>query len=456
MKQYIIKIFSYLFSEFYRVKLSQHFLKKWNKLGKITQFTEGKKPRILFLPVPILNNKYWAKALKSRGYKSNTLMSTYYSISKKDDFDYYFEELKEKYRSELMYRISSVFGAGEEYCNYRVFEWCIENYDVFCMPFTGGVLSYTRLKGNEAQILESLGCKMLTFAYGSDYFQYSKVLDPSYRHAIISAYPEMGKIEYKVFDNYKYWAEYSHFVMGSMAHDGLGRWDMLPVNFITIDTIEWKVSGRRNNYDGINNEVIVTHSPNHRQVKGTEFIVDAIKQLNQEGLKVKLLLLENISNQEVKRILETEADIHVEQIIYCGYALSAIEGMASALPVISNEENEITTRVLRRYSFLNECPILSSSPEKIKDSIRLLVRNPELRDQLGNAGRKYVEKYHSENSAVYMFERIFDKICYNKDIDLINLFHPIMPHSYNNLSEKICHPLVENMVTKDFLNKLKS
>jgi len=43
----------------------------------------------------------------------------------------------------------------------------------------------------------------------------------------------MGRKEYQVNDNYKYWAEHSDFLMGSMATDGLGRWDMIPVNFMT-------------------------------------------------------------------------------------------------------------------------------------------------------------------------------------------------------------------------------
>ena len=37
--------------------------------------------------------------------------------------------------------------------------------------------------------------------------------------------------------------------------------------------------------------------------------------------------------------------------------------MASGLPVLANLDHEAYTTVFRRYAFLNECPILSSSPE---------------------------------------------------------------------------------------------
>jgi glycosyltransferase involved in cell wall biosynthesis len=154
--------------------------------------------------------------------------------------------------------------------------------------------------------------------------------------------------------------------------------------------------------------------------------------------------LEGVTNKKVREILEKEADILVEQIIGGAYAMSAIEGMASGLSVITNLEFEDYTRVFRRYSYLNECPILSATPENIKTQIKTLVKNPELRNKLAKSSRKYVEKYHSETTAVFMFTNIYKKIWYDENIDLINLFHPLMKESYNNQSAIIEHGLYEN------------
>lgn len=38
--------------------------------------------------------------------------------------------------------------------------------------------------------------------------------------------------------------------------------------------------------------IVVGHMPNHRGVKGTEFLIDAIERLKSEGVKVELLLIE--------------------------------------------------------------------------------------------------------------------------------------------------------------------
>jgi hypothetical protein len=135
-------------------------------------------------------------------------------------------------------------------------------------------------------------------------------------------------------------------------------------------------------------------------------------------------------------------DILAEQFII-GYAFSGIEGMASGLAVMSNLSGEAYTRVFRRYAYLNECPILSTTPETIKDNLRALVTNPHLREQLGRAGRAYVEKYHSYATAHYFFGAIYDRLLHGKPVDLMNLYHPLKS-AYNQTPAVVSHPLIEN------------
>ena len=202
------------------------------------------------------------------------------------------------------------------------------------------------------------------------------------------------------------------------------------------------------NSDGVNGPVKIIHTPNHTDFKGTEFLIDAVKKLKQEGLLVELILLEKVPNEKVRETMQT-VDILAEQFIFTGYALSGVEGMASGLPVLANLDHEAYTTVFRRYAFLNECPILSSSPETLIDNLRILVRNPSLRTELGHAGRKYVEKYHSSDTMHYLFGSIYDKILYGKDVDLINLFHPLKS-DYNKRKPYVQHPLVNSKLPNDY------
>jgi hypothetical protein len=191
--------------------------------------------------------------------------------------------------------------------------------------------------------------------------------------------------------------------------------------------------------------VKLIHTPNHRGVKGTEFILDAVATLKKEGFKIELTLLEQISNEEVKRFMG-EADILVEQLVV-GYGLSAIEGMAKGLTVISNLEDENRNGVFRSYSYFNECPIVSANRQNITDILRSLIKNPQLRRELGAAGRAYVQKYHSYDFGQYLFGQIYKKIWHGEELDLLNMFHPLSSENYNKNLPIIKNPLIQNKLS---------
>ena len=128
--------------------------------------------------------------------------------------------------------------------------------------------------------------------------------------------------------------------------------------------------------------------------------------------------------------------------------MSGIEGMASGIPVMANLQDEYYTRVYRRYSFLNECPILSTTPETVKENLRLLVTKPGLRAELGRAGREYVEKYHSCEAARFLFGKIHSRLLGDSDESLVHLFHPLTSESART-RRPISHPLVENRLPEE-------
>ena len=154
-------------------------------------------------------------------------------------------------------------------------------------------------------------------------------------------------------------------IPGVMGFDGLGRWDVLVPSILCLNMKDWEFSERLNFSDGNDeNQIIkITHAPNFRGFKGSEFVIDAVEKLKKEGMFVELVLLEGVKNEVVKKVLFEQSDIHVEQLIGTGHGINAVEAMATGLPVVSNLDDENYTRPLRRWSYLNECPIVSSNPE---------------------------------------------------------------------------------------------
>lgn len=396
----------------------------------------GKPPRLFWGPVPIISNKYWSAALRAAGFDSRTVMVTYYDvINKRDDFDLYLEDIFPKLRILRFFFHMSKYYVG--------FLFAIRNFDVFHLPFSGCFLGFTPLRSFEPLLFKLAKKNVIIIGYGADFYVYSHIGDPSLRHALLMSYPEAARKDGVTLANITRWSRHADCIVGYSMLDGLGRWDVLTVNPFAIDTSIWNPKTIYSDADGRNGIVRVIHAPNHRGFKGSEFVIAAVEKLRSEGLNVELVLLERKQNEEVRQIMREKGDILVEQLIYSGYAFNAIEGMATGLPVLSNLENEIYTRLIRRYAYLNECPILSTTPETIFANLKLLITNPDLRRLLGEAGRRYVEKYHSYETAQYLFGSIYKKILENKDVDLMNLFHPLKS-PYNRSKPIVEHPLIEN------------
>jgi glycosyltransferase involved in cell wall biosynthesis len=447
----------YYASEYGRKKAIEGYFRRWETEGpqyaaRRNAPNKKEKPRLFWGSIPLISNKYWSNAMRQAGFESYTVMAQFYSaINAKSDFDMYLDEIPAK---------ADVFWLFKEeqflLRDYNMLDFILKNYDVFHIS-TAGILPETSpLKSQEARLLKLFGCKVILMPYGGDYYVYSEISDNSLKNALLKSYPGKYFEEDKIRTDFRAWSKAADAVITGSQLDSVGRWDVLPCNFVTIDTDQWQPKKNYSDLNGINGYVNIVHTPNHRGFKGSEFIIHAVEELKREGLKVNLILVEGKKNAEVKKILEAEADILAEQIIATGYAMSGIEGMATGLPVLSNLSNEYYVRVLRRYSYLNECPILSSTPENIKHNLRILVQNPELRKQLGIAGRKFAEKYHSAQAAQFLFGQVYEKIWFGKEVDLMNLYHPLNAASYNNKTPYIEHPLTENKIIGDPHQNLKT
>jgi glycosyltransferase involved in cell wall biosynthesis len=390
--------------------------------------------------MPILNNKYWNQAMREKGYESKTVVEEVYSINKKDDFDVYLPELPYGFwfwHLRFLKKIAPVF------FHLHKVNYIAKNFDILNIPFSGGALHTYSCWQKELDLYLKLGKKIVVIAYGADYQMYSKLYSKSWHYGLLYNYPRGVFNEEVIEKKIKYLSTHAHGIMTGFQFDQLPRWDIMPYAVYPMDCRKWQARADYTNHDGKNGIVNIIHTPNHRAIKGTEFIIKAVNELKAEGLLCELILMEKIPNDTVHEIMQTKADILVEQLLL-SYALSAIEGMASGLPVIANLDDNEYTRVFRRFSYLNECPILSGNPENIKETLRLLITKPELRKELGEAGRNYAVKYHSFEAMQNIFEAIYDKVWYNKQVDLLGFFNPNNADSYNNKSPYIKHPLQEN------------
>ncbi len=393
----------------------------------------GRRELLVWGSAPLTSNKYWSEAMKAGGRASMTIMNTVYSINSRSDFDRLFEDFAPAF---LPRPIRFALGA----C--LAFIYVLRRAQVVHTSFWGFALTQSIFWRLESWFLRRAGVKTVVTGFGADAYMYSQIVDTSVRYGLLASYPALARSEAATRRKVEHWNRHADAILVGLMIDGMGRWDVTVNQFFQIDTAAWTAKPSYSNHDGRNGPVRILHTPNHRGFKGTEFLIAAVDRLKAEGLLVDLVLLEGVPNEEVREIMRG-SDILAEQFIFTGYALSGIEGMASGLPVMANLEHEAYTRLHRRYGFLDECPILSTTPETLADNLRLLVTNPGLREALGRAGRFYVDKYHSFETAQFLFGSIYARILDGEEVDLINLFHPLKSE-WMKARPRVEHPLIEN------------
>ena len=345
-------------------------------LISLFRLKNGKKPRIVWgcWASPCLG--YQIKADIKAGYNSQSIIW----------YPAYFNQ-----NWEVGWLWSKIIYIGRYFVlpRYIVFLWSLLRYDIFQYYFNQHQLSDTIIEYFELKLLKIAGKRIMLSIYGSDAFiRGMKALDGQDLIDILKLdYPRILEVEDKVKTNLKIGSKYADYIYGCPPHiDIMPRVDYVK-NPICIDVTEWE------NIKANNNKIVkIAHLSNHRNIKGTKYIIDTCDQLNSTSFVVELDVIEKASREEAKRRL-SEADIFVDQLIIGVYGMAAVEAMALGKPVISYLREDISS--FDGFKEWKGCPIVVADPNTIYDQLLKLITNPSLRKELGIKGRNYVEKRHS-------------------------------------------------------------
>jgi hypothetical protein len=157
---------------------------------------------------------------------------------------------------------------------------------------------------------------------------------------------------------------------------------------------------------------VVAHSPSHRGVKGTRFVQDAVSRLKTEGVPMEFLLVEGVSNAQVRCMLE-RADLVVDQLLTGWYGAVAVEAMALAKPVvcyIRQDDLKFIPEEMRK-----DLPIINATPTTFYEILKewVTARRQEL-PELGMRSRRYVEKWHDPLKIAAQLRSEYEKIIASK------------------------------------------
>jgi hypothetical protein len=143
-------------------------------------------------------------------------------------------------------------------------------------------------------------------------------------------------------------------------------------------------------------------------VKGTRFILDAVRRLKSEGIQLEFVMVEGLAHTEAMQ-LYGKADLLIDQLLVGWYGGLAVELMALAKPVIAylrEEDLQFVPQAMRE-----ELPVVSATPQSIYHVLRdlLTVRRHQL-PELGERGRKYVEMWHDPIRVAATLKTTYERI----------------------------------------------
>jgi glycosyltransferase involved in cell wall biosynthesis len=136
-------------------------------------------------------------------------------------------------------------------------------------------------------------------------------------------------------------------------------------------------------------ELVVAHAPTDRVIKGTQHVIEAVDVLRDEGVGIRLDLVEDVTRDVALERLAA-ADLLVDQLMLGWYGTVAVEAMALGRPVLSyvcEDEPEDNP-------FGAELPIVRTTPATLVDDLRALFADRDRLRELGVAGRAFVEQHH--------------------------------------------------------------
>lgn len=149
----------------------------------------------------------------------------------------------------------------------------------------------------------------------------------------------------------------------------------------------------------------IMHAPTSRGNKGTEYIIEAVGKLTNEGYDIDLMLIENVSHNNLKEKYK-ECDLFIDQILAGWYGTASIEAMAIGRPTICFIREEY----FKYIDYGQNIPILNATPDTIFQVLKNAIDQKEKLPGIGRMSRDFVEKIHNSTKLADTLISLYEKM----------------------------------------------
>ncbi len=282
--------------------------------------------------------------------------------------------------------------------------WNLKGYDIvqlinpFCLfyfPLLTKKLIKNLKNNNGKLFLVAAGTDSFYLKYARELLRYSPI-DDYLKHDLNI---KKHKLERKIYFNFNNWlADYVDGIIPIMYDYEVcysGKSKLL--SCISIPMNIEKIKYKKNS---VKEKIFVFHGLNRYGFKGTKYVEEAFKILEQRYPdKFEFLIDGKMSLEKYLSVMD-EANIIVDQTSSYSNGVNAIYALAMGKIVLGGAEPESLVSLN-----ISSSPVFNIEPtaESIINQIEYLLNNKESIEKLSKESRKYVEKYHDYRDVANLY-----------------------------------------------------
>jgi glycosyltransferase involved in cell wall biosynthesis len=377
-------------------------------IGAIVRFARRvarRPPRIWHGFTPVHSTRWIVEAEREAGLPSLSVVThtraSRYPLVRREDFDVVFEQEAGRWDDVHWLALTHLLRHGD-----------VWNAWFDCLFFQQ---NDRRKNALAMQLIRAVGIRIVAQVHGSDVVCLGKIesrYDWPARMQLDYPLWDLGAQRAVVENRVALFSRYAHFIIAgdSIFAGFLDRWDVL---FHTVPADTRRLAPV---FTTGNTVPLIVHAPNHRNVKGTEFLLRAVERLQARGIACELRLIEGIPRHEALALYDA-ADIIADQFILGGFGIFALEGMALGKPVLTYLDEQHLRNPLLVH------PLVNTTPENVEEVLAVLLQLPELRERIGRAARASVERYQSFEVMAEVWMRVYRHVWWGEPLALETTRH---------------------------------